>query len=126
MVGIARGGLVPATMAAGMLALPLAMIGFERAAGFAAWIGPPPSARRILLVDDGCSTGRTMASVREALMREGRDCLTLAVVARPGRHRLHSRPVASDAEAVAVSLGTRRDDAGRTRAARHRSGAGSG
>ena len=30
-VGIARGGLVPATMAAGILALPLAMIGFERA-----------------------------------------------------------------------------------------------
>ena len=32
-VGIARGGLVPATMAAGILALPLAMIGFERASG---------------------------------------------------------------------------------------------
>ena len=29
-VGIARGGLVPATMAAGLLALPLAMIGFDR------------------------------------------------------------------------------------------------
>ena len=57
--------------AAGMLALPLAMMGFERAAAFAAWIGPPPSARRVLLVDDGCSTGRTMASVREALIREG-------------------------------------------------------
>ena len=38
-VGIARGGLVPATMAAGILALPLTMIGFERAAGTAAWIG---------------------------------------------------------------------------------------
>ena len=32
-VGIARGGLVPATMAAGILALPLAMIGYERASG---------------------------------------------------------------------------------------------
>jgi hypoxanthine phosphoribosyltransferase len=82
-VGIARGGLVPATMAAGILALPLAMIGFERAAGSATWIGPPPSAERILLVDDGCSTGRTMASVREVLVREGRDCLTLAVVHDP-------------------------------------------
>jgi hypothetical protein len=70
-------------MAAGMLALPLAMMGFERAAAFAAWIGPPPSARRVLLVDDGCSTGRTMASVREALIREGFDCLTLAVVHDP-------------------------------------------
>jgi hypoxanthine phosphoribosyltransferase len=82
-VGIARGGLVPATMAAGMLALPLAMIGFERTAGSAAWIGPPPSAGRILLVDDGCSTGRTMASVREALVHEGRECLTLTVAHDP-------------------------------------------
>src|SRR3984957_19147 len=63
-VGIARGGLVPATMAACILALPLAMIGFERTAGSATWISPPPPARRVLLVDDGCSTGRTMASVR--------------------------------------------------------------
>ena len=38
-VGIARGGLVPATMAAGILALPLAMIGFERATGATHWIG---------------------------------------------------------------------------------------
>jgi hypoxanthine phosphoribosyltransferase len=82
-VGIARGGLVPATMAAGILALPLTMIGFERAAGSAAWIGAPPSSGRVLLVDDGCSTGRTMAVVREALLREGRDCLTLAVVHDP-------------------------------------------
>ena len=35
-VGIARGGLVPATMAAGILALPLGMIGFERASGVTA------------------------------------------------------------------------------------------
>ena len=82
-VGIARGGLVPASMAAGMLALPLAMIGFERAAGAAAWIGPAPSAGRVLLVDDGCSTGRTMAAVRDALLREGRHCLTLAVAHDP-------------------------------------------
>src|SRR4051794_24775192 len=82
-VGIARGGLVPATMAAGILALPLAMIGFDRTAGSTAWIGPPPSARRILLVDDGCSTGQTMSEVRSALLREGRDCLSLAVVHDP-------------------------------------------
>jgi hypoxanthine phosphoribosyltransferase len=82
-VGITRGGLVPATMAAGLLALPLAMIGFDRAADAVGWIGLPPSAGRILLVDDGCSTGRTMASVRAALVREGRECLTLAVVHDP-------------------------------------------
>src|SRR5690242_8773795 len=82
-VGIARGGLVPATMAAGIMALPLAMVGFERAAGTTQWIGAPPDAGRILLVDDGCSTGRTMAAVREALLDEGRECLTLAVVHDP-------------------------------------------
>src|SRR6516162_7749931 len=58
-VGIARGGLVPATMAASMLALPLAMAGFERASGRSGWIGGPTDAGRVLLVDDGCSTGRT-------------------------------------------------------------------
>ena len=82
-VGIARGGLVPATMAAGILALPLAMVGFERATAATQWIGAPPSGGRILLVDDGCSTGRTMDAVRSALLREGRACLTLTVVHDP-------------------------------------------
>jgi adenine/guanine phosphoribosyltransferase-like PRPP-binding protein len=81
--GISRGGLVPATMAAGILALPLAMVGFERASGTTEWMSAPPAARRVLLVDDGCSSGRTMATVRAALQREGRDCLTLAVVHDP-------------------------------------------
>ena len=82
-VGIARGGLVPATMAAGILALPLAMIGFDRAREATEWIGAPPAAQRVLLVDDGCSTGRTMEAVRAGVLREGRDCLTLAVVHDP-------------------------------------------
>jgi hypoxanthine phosphoribosyltransferase len=82
-VGIARGGLVPASMAAGLLAAELAMIGFERASGAVRWIGAPPDAGRILLVDDGCSTGGTMAAVRAALLAEGRRCLTLAVVHDP-------------------------------------------
>src|SRR3954465_15144926 len=60
-VGIARGGLVPANMAAGILALPLAMVGFERNSSTTQWIGAPPQRGRILLVDDGCSSGRTMA-----------------------------------------------------------------
>src|SRR5579859_3703094 len=66
-VGIARGGLVPATMAAGILALPLAMVGFDRTNGATQWIGAPPDAGRALLVDDGCSSGRTMQAVRSAL-----------------------------------------------------------
>jgi hypothetical protein len=59
------------------------MIGFERTAGATTWLGPPPTARRILLVDDGCSTGHTMSRVRQALLEEGRDCLSLAVVHDP-------------------------------------------
>jgi hypoxanthine phosphoribosyltransferase len=83
-VGIARGGLVPATMAAGILALPLAMMSFDRTTGRTAWIGAPPIERgRILLVDDGCSSGQTMRAARAALLQEGHDCLTLAVVHDP-------------------------------------------
>ena len=82
-VGIARGGLVPASMAAGILALPLAMIGFERATQSTEWLGAPPVSARVLLVDDGCSTGRTMETVRAAILSEGRACLTLAVVHDP-------------------------------------------
>jgi len=82
-VGIARGGLVPASMAAGLLAAPLAMIGYDRARNTTEWLGEAPASRRILLVDDGCSTGRTMAAVRAALLAEGRACLTLAVVHDP-------------------------------------------
>lgn len=82
-VGIARGGLIPATMAATTLALPLASIGFERGPDSTNWIGPPTSGRRILLVDDGCSSGRTLGSVRTALLAEGRECLTLTVVHDP-------------------------------------------
>jgi adenine/guanine phosphoribosyltransferase-like PRPP-binding protein len=82
-VGISRGGLVPASMAAGLLALPLAMIGFERGTGAVRWIGAVPEAGRVLLVDDGCSTGGTMRAVRAALLAEGRECLTLAVVHDP-------------------------------------------
>jgi hypothetical protein len=74
---------VPATMTAGIMALPLAMVGFERSAAATQWIGTPPAGRRILLVDDGCSTGQTMAAVREALLGQGRQCLTLAVVHDP-------------------------------------------
>src|SRR5215510_3008365 len=82
-VRIARGGLVPATMTAGILALPLAMVGFDRSTGTMTWIGAPARGRRVLLVDDGCSTGHTMGRVRTALLREGLECLTLAVVHDP-------------------------------------------
>lgn len=82
-VGIARGGMVPATMAACLLALPLFSLAWDRASGATAWIGPRPDGRRILLVDDCCATGATMRSVRIALHDEGRDCLTLTIVHDP-------------------------------------------
>ena len=81
-VGIARGGLIPATMAATLLALPLGSIAYQRGPKRVSWIGPS-FGDRILLVDDGCSTGQTLATVRAALRGEGRDCLTLAIVHDP-------------------------------------------
>jgi len=82
--GIARGGLVPATMASCMLALPLFIIGWDRATGITRWIGPAPAdGARILLVDDACATGATMASVRAALLAWGHDCATLAALHDP-------------------------------------------
>lgn len=82
-VGIARGGVVPATMAATILALPLATIAYDRAAARGDWIGPPPEGVRVLLVDDGCSTGGTIRTVRDRMLAEGRACLTLTVVHDP-------------------------------------------
>jgi hypoxanthine phosphoribosyltransferase len=82
--GIARGGLVPATMASCMLALPLFMIDWDPGTGAARWIGAPPAgAGRILLVDDACSTGTTMAGVRAALLAWGYACATLTVLHDP-------------------------------------------
>ncbi len=82
--GIARGGLVPASMVASLLALPLAMLSVARG-GAVSWLGPPPPGRRLLLVDDACSSGETMLTARAALAAEGRDCLTLTVAYDPER-----------------------------------------
>ncbi len=79
-VGIARGGTIPATMAATMLGLELTLVGFDRAGMTARGAAP---GERILLVDDGASSGRTLHAVRQALARPGRACLTLAVVHDP-------------------------------------------
>ncbi|MDE2005661.1 MAG: hypothetical protein KGI51_03765 [Rhodospirillales bacterium] len=94
--GIARGGLVPASMMAGLLALPLAMLSATRD-GAVGWIGKVPEGRRVLLIDDACSTGATMRAARDALIAEGRECLTMAVAHDPERTGLVpdlSHPVA--------------------------------
>lgn len=82
-VGIARGGLIPATMAASLLAAPLAILAFDRGTGAVSWIGPPPEGERILLVDDCCATGTTMRAARLALCDQGRACLTLTLAHDP-------------------------------------------
>ncbi len=82
-VGIARGGLVPAMMAAGILALPLSFVRHDRDTGEVTWIGPPAGGSRLLVVDDCCSSGNTLHSARAKLRGEGRECLTLVVVHDP-------------------------------------------
>jgi hypoxanthine phosphoribosyltransferase len=82
-VAIVRGGLVPGTMISCMLGLKLFMIGWDRTDQATTWLGPSPDAARILLVDDCCATGQTMASVRAALLGQQFECATLAVVHDP-------------------------------------------
>jgi len=82
-VGIARGGVVPAAMAAGILALPLSFIGHDKVTGAVSWIGAPASGLRILLIDDCCSSGSTLHRAKSTLCDEGRECMTLVVVHDP-------------------------------------------
>lgn len=82
-VGIARGGLVPATMAACMLALPLAILGWQRRGDPIGWIGPPPAARRVLLVDDCCATGTTMRAAQAMLREHNISSLSLTITHDP-------------------------------------------
>ena len=86
-VGIARGGLVPATMVSCTLALPLHMVMWDRAADTTLWLGPAPAENRVLLVDDCCATGRTMYAVRSAIQAQGYACATMTIVHDPDTTR---------------------------------------
>jgi hypoxanthine phosphoribosyltransferase len=85
---IARGGLVPGTMAACGLALPLFILGWDRASGATHWIGPRADVKRVLLVDDCSATGATMAAIRARLIEDGHDCATLTITHDPDTTRL--------------------------------------
>jgi hypothetical protein len=74
---------VPAAMAAGILALPLSIVGHDATTGAVTWIGPPSTGLRILLVDDCCSSGDTLHQTRSSLTEAGHECLTLVVVHDP-------------------------------------------
>ena len=82
-VGIARGGVVPATMVAAGLCLPLVFLSFDRASQAIQWMSTPPAAPRVLLVDDCASTGATLGTVRACLLAAQHQVLTLAVVHDP-------------------------------------------
>ncbi len=82
-VGIARGGLVPATMASCMLALPLAIAGWDRAEGIMRWIGPAAQGPRVLLVDDCSATGTTLRAARDWLLAQDFQVMTLTIVHDP-------------------------------------------
>lgn len=81
-VAIVRGGLVPGTMAAAMLALPLAMVAWDRRGGAVTWLGPRP-AGRLLVVDDCCATGATMRAVLADCAAAGSATLSLTIVHDP-------------------------------------------
>ena len=82
-VAIARGGLIPGTMASCMLALPLAIAGWQQRGGAMGWIGPAAPGRRMLLVDDCAATGATLRAAHDWLRDQGLDCLTLTIVHDP-------------------------------------------
>jgi hypoxanthine phosphoribosyltransferase len=82
-VAIARGGFVPGTMMASMLALPLFILGWNRTTNVTDWIGARPDPGRLLLVDDCCATGQTMKAARAALTGQGYQCATLTVLYDP-------------------------------------------
>ena len=81
-VAIVRGGLVPGTMAAAMLALPLFMVGWDRDSGAVIWRGARPTGR-VLVVDDCCATGATMRAVLADLAAAGCATLSLTIVHDP-------------------------------------------
>jgi adenine/guanine phosphoribosyltransferase-like PRPP-binding protein len=72
-VAIARGGLVPATMAASSLSLPLYALGYQRRSRSVHWFtaGSPKAGARLLLVEDVAGRGTTLLDCRDFLVQAG-------------------------------------------------------
>ena len=77
-VAILRGGVFPAHYLANELGLPMRFIELDRATDNVALFGDLPG-KRILLVDDSCCSGRTMAPCKEWLERRGYEVITCAI-----------------------------------------------
>src|SRR3546814_7720232 len=73
-VAIARGGLVPATMAATALDLPLFGVAYSRARREVSWFTAqqPQAGARLLLVEDIAGRGTTLADCAAFLRGQGR------------------------------------------------------
>jgi hypothetical protein len=66
-----------------MLALPLAIVGWQCRGDPIVWISPPPDARRVLLVDDCCATGTTMRAARAMLRAHDISSLSMTITHDP-------------------------------------------
>jgi hypoxanthine phosphoribosyltransferase len=77
-VAILRGGIFPAHYLANELGLPLRFIQFDRSIGIHTLFGEV-SGQRVLLVDDSCCTGRTMAPCKAWLEAQGCEVITCAI-----------------------------------------------
>lgn len=79
-VGVARSGIVPATVLAQRMGRELFLLRCQRHQDGVHWLGEaPPAGARLLVVDDIVSSGRTLARVRDFLEPQGHAVLTLAL-----------------------------------------------
>lgn len=85
-VGIMRGGIVPATMLAQRLSYPLSFVMYHRGADSPEWQSSNiPTGKRILLVDDIVSSGQTLKIVKAYLENLGNVVNTLTLFHDPVR-----------------------------------------
>lgn len=92
-VGIARGGLLPALILSHHLELPLEVVKYSSPEGKGdnknhANILPRIDGRTLLIVDDICDSGLTMRDVSEYYTDEGKVCITASLF-----YKEHKAPV---------------------------------